>query len=241
MRARSTVPCIGLRGEPPCAISWKANACWADGPINHLSPNSSRKGCSPDSHDSGGSSNAGLEARQRQGARARRDPPRTIVAIKAYDVKEFRLSDVDELTTTHEALTGSEFASHHDRCHPPKHVADVVRHKQCSEIGHGNADRTTKRFAVFIEETGQDISRLPGAAPIGEWHKNHLVSAFRYAVPGAVLPNENAFRYLSRHRRPCGECQSRWGRVVTKRVISNDFATNSARRSSTRSSTCWPQ
>jgi len=57
----------------------------------------------------------GLEARQRQGARARRDPPRTIVPIKAYDVKEFRLSDVDELTATHEALTGRiDFCSRHE-------------------------------------------------------------------------------------------------------------------------------
>lgn len=139
------------------------------------------------------------------------------------------------------AESRSEFASHHAPLSPPNHVADVVRHKQCSEIGYGNADRTTKRFAVFIEETGQDISRLPGGTPIGEWHKNHLVSAFRYAVPGAVLPNENAIPVFIRRRRPCGECQSQWGRVVTKRVIRNDFATNSACRSSTRSSTCWPQ
>ena len=83
------------------------------------------------------------------------------------------------------------------RCHPPNHVADVVRHKQCSEIGYGNADRTTKRFAVFIEETGQDISRLPGGTPIGEWHKNHLMSAFRYAVQEPYCPMKTPFRYLS--------------------------------------------
>jgi hypothetical protein len=52
------------------------------------------------------------------------------------------------------------------RCHPPNHVADVVRHKQSSEIGHGHADRTTKRFARELEPYYSDIGR-PSIDPAG--------------------------------------------------------------------------
>ena len=52
--------------------------------------------------------------------------------------------------------------------------------------------RATHRVAVGVEETAENILGLSGRKTIYERHKNYLIAATWFAVPGTVLADEYA-------------------------------------------------
>src|SRR4051812_27566828 len=83
---------------------------------------------------------------------------------------------------------GSELGRTH---HAPDGVPHIVGNKESASLVERNSDRATHRLSVLFDKSGKDIDWLSGRHPIREGHEDHLVSAPRLTIPGAVLPDEH--------------------------------------------------
>jgi hypothetical protein len=95
-----------------------------------------------------------------------------------------------------------------DRCDSPDNVADVIRDQHSTALIDSDTDRSAVSIAIFIDKTCQDIHRFAAGLAILEWHKNYLVTAQRFPIPGSVLTDKGAATVLLWQKFALVECQA---------------------------------